>query len=74
MTFAELEHLAPSFDWGKYFDEAKLPRVDLNVAEPNFIRELDKELRETPVAAWKTYLTWQLLDSASPWLSRPWPT
>jgi putative endopeptidase len=24
-----------------------------------------------PVAIWKLYLTWQLLESASPWLSRP---
>jgi endothelin-converting enzyme/putative endopeptidase len=71
MTFAELEKLAPSFDWGKYFDEAKLPRVALNVNEPKFIQELENELKETPVSAWKTYLTWQLLDSASPWLSRP---
>ena len=71
MTFAELEKLAPSFDWATYFDEAKLPRVDLNVNEPKFIKQVDKELKATPVATWKSYLTWQLLDSASPWLSRP---
>ena len=71
MTFAQLKQLAPNFDWDKYFDEAKLSRVDLNVAEPKFIQQFDKELKETPVAIWKIYLTWQLLDSASPWLSKP---
>jgi endothelin-converting enzyme/putative endopeptidase len=71
MTFAQLKELAPRFDWDTYFDEAKLPRVDLNVTEPKFIQQLNRELMETPVATWKAYLTWQLLDSASPWLSRP---
>lgn len=71
MTFAELEKLAPSVDWATYFDEAKLARADLNVNEPKFIKQVDKELKGTPVATWKMYLTWQLLDSASPWLSRP---
>jgi endothelin-converting enzyme/putative endopeptidase len=71
MTFAELEKLAPSVDWATYFDEAKLPREDLNVSEPKFIKQVDKELKATPVATWKVYLTWQLLASASPWLSRP---
>ena len=70
MTFAELKKLAPHFDWDKYFDEAKLPRGDLNVAEPKFVQQLDKELTETSVATWKAYLKWHLLDSASPWLSK----
>lgn len=69
-TFAQLKELAPHFDWDKYFDEARLPRADLNVAEPKFVQQLDKELKETPVATWKAYLKWQLLNSASPWLSR----
>ena len=71
MTFMQLEQLAPSFPWGKYFDEANLPRTDVNVAEPKLLQQLDKELKETPVATWKAYFTWQLLDSASPWLSKP---
>jgi endothelin-converting enzyme/putative endopeptidase len=71
MTFAQLKQLAPRFDWDTYFDEAKLPRGDINVAQPKLIQQLDKALEETPVAAWKTYLTFQLLDSAAPSLSRP---
>jgi putative endopeptidase len=70
-SFADLEKLAPHFDWKAYFDEAKLPRAELNVAEPKFLQQFDKELGETSLADWKTYLKWQLLDSASPWLSQP---
>ena len=71
MTFTQLQQLAPGVDWSAYFAEARLPRVDLNVAEPNFLRQLDVELRETPLPVWKVYLRWRLLDSASPFLSKP---
>ena len=70
MTFTQLQQLAPGVDWSAYFAEAGLPRVDLNVAEPNLLRRLDVELRETPLPVWKAYLRWQLLDSASPFLSK----
>ena len=71
LTFAELTRLAPRFDWAKYFAEAGLPRSDVNVAEPAFLEQLNRELDATPVAVWKAYLTWHLLDSASPWLAKP---
>jgi putative endopeptidase len=71
MTFTQLEQLAPGVDWSTYFGEAGLPRVDLNVEEPNLLRQLDVELRETPLLVWKAYLRWRLLDAASPFLSRP---
>jgi predicted metalloendopeptidase len=51
--------------------EAGLPRTDVNVAEPAFLERLDRELASTPVEVWKAYLTWHLLESASPWLARP---
>ena len=69
MSFAELDALAPAVGWPAYFDEAKLPREDVAVAEPKLLRQIDKELRETPVDVWKPYLMWHLLESASPWLS-----
>ena len=69
-TFADLQKLAPHFDWAAYFDASKLPRVDMNVQEPDFMREFDRQLAETKVADWKTYLTWQLLHAAAPVLSK----
>jgi len=70
VTFAQLKKLAPHFDWEAYFDEAKLPKVPLNVAEPKLLQQLDKALVETPVATWNAYLKLQLLESASPSLSK----
>jgi endothelin-converting enzyme/putative endopeptidase len=69
-TFAELQKMVPHFDWAAYFDGARLPRVDLNVFEPDFLHEVDRQLVETPVADWKTYLRWHLLHSAAPALAK----
>jgi putative endopeptidase len=69
-TFAQLAGLAPAVDWAAYFDEAALPRAEVNVAEPRLLRQLDRELRETPVAVWRAYLRFRLLEAAAPNLSR----
>jgi len=69
--FEDLTAQAPHFDWAAYFEEAGLPRKDLNVEEPKFVAQVEKELAGTPPLAWRTYLRWQLLASAAPWLSRP---
>jgi endothelin-converting enzyme/putative endopeptidase len=69
VTFAQLA--SARFDWDRYFTGAGLPRADLNVTEPAFLERLDRELVSTPVDVWKAYLTWHLLESASPWLARP---
>jgi putative endopeptidase len=69
-TFAQLKAQAPRVEWEPYFDEAGVPREPVNVAEPRFLQQVDKELKTTPVAVWKSYLKWRLLDAAAPWLSR----
>jgi len=70
-TFAQLVELAPAVDWPAYFDGARLPRADVNVAEPRLLRQLDRSLRETPVAVWRSYLRFKLIEAAAPYLSRP---
>jgi len=70
-TFAELQKLAPRVDWAAYFDGARLPRADLNVAEPKFLQEVDRQLAEVPLASWKTYLKWHLISDAAASLSAP---
>jgi endothelin-converting enzyme/putative endopeptidase len=70
-SYADLKKLAPAVDWDGYFTAAKLSRADLNVAEPKFMQEVDRQIRETPLADWKTYLKWQFLNSAAGTLSDP---
>ena len=63
MSYADLKKLSPAVDWDGYFTAAKITRADLNVAEPKFMREVDRQLRETSLPEWKTYLKWQLLSN-----------
>jgi endothelin-converting enzyme/putative endopeptidase len=68
--FADLTKLAPSFGWAAYFDAGKMPHADLNVTQPKFLEQVEKELKSTPVAQWRTYLEWQVLHAAADTLSK----
>ena len=70
-SFSDLQKMTPRFDWTAYFAAAGLPRADLNVSEPNFMKEVDRQLAEVPLATWKLYLKWHLLSAASDTLSAP---
>lgn len=70
-AFADLSKLVPSFDWAKYFDAAGMPRNAVNVMQPKFMQQVEKELATTPIAQWQTYLQWQLLNTAADSLSTP---
>src|SRR5262245_35923180 len=68
-TYADLKKLTPAVDWDGYFTGAKLSRADLNVSEPKFMQEIDRQFRETSLADWKTYLKWHFLHNAADQLS-----
>ncbi len=71
MSVAQLQQLTPRFDWGAYFRGAGVTSPSVNVAEPAFFVELDRQLTATPLADWKAYLRWHVLRDASPSLSTP---
>jgi endothelin-converting enzyme/putative endopeptidase len=72
MTLAEAQKLTPDFDLKSYFDAAGVnPSVAVNVDQPKFMEEIEKQLKVTSLDDWKTYLEWQVLLSASSSLSKP---
>jgi putative endopeptidase len=71
-TFAQLRAMAPHFDWTAYFQHKHIPTdVDLNVDQPKFMQEFDRQLQQVSLADWKVYLKWQLLSSVANSLSAP---
>jgi len=71
-TFSQLQALVPHFDWTAYFQHKQIPSdVDMNMDQPKFLQEFDRQLREAPLADWKVYLKWQLLNSTAGSLSAP---
>src|SRR5580693_9837960 len=71
-TFAQLQAMAPHIDWAAYFQHKQIPQdADMNVDQPKFMQELDQQIQHTPLADWKVYLKWRLLDSTANSLSAP---
>jgi putative endopeptidase len=71
MTLAELEKLAPDFRWNDYFSAMGFtPAAELNVAVPKYVQSVDGLMKGLPMAAWKSYLRWELLRAATPALPK----
>ena len=70
VALAKFKAMAPAFDWDRYFSIQGVPSLaELNVTEPQFFAELQKELTSRPLADWKAYLRWHVVHSESPYLS-----
>lgn len=71
MTRADLQKIAPAFDWDRYFDESGIGNVTtLNVSEPKFFKALQKEIASVPLADWKAYLRWHAVHAKAAYLSK----
>ncbi|MGA3131801.1 MAG: M13 family metallopeptidase [Terracidiphilus sp.] len=69
-TVDDFEKLTPEFDWKVYFGSVGIGHFDtLNVAVPDFFKGLNALLGSEPVAAWKSYLRWQVLHGEATNLS-----
>jgi endothelin-converting enzyme/putative endopeptidase len=66
-----LEKMTPHFDWNTFVKKAGVAPSDLNVEQPEFMAEVERQFASTPLADWKTYLRWQLLNTAARILSQP---
>jgi putative endopeptidase len=64
--------LAPNFSLNRYFKTMGTPAFsELNVSNPDFFKQVNAVIESEPLEAWKTYVSWHLLNSAAPWLSKP---
>jgi putative endopeptidase len=71
-TLAELEQIAPSFDWTTYFGKIGVgPFQTLNVGQPGFFEAVNKAIDSQSLDTWKSYLRWHAIHEAAPWLSDP---
>ena len=67
---ADLAKKTPHFSWKSYYANVGIPEpAAVNLAQPAFFEAADRLLADTPLDDWKTYLRWQLLSAAAPFLS-----
>jgi endothelin-converting enzyme/putative endopeptidase len=66
-----LAKMTPHFDWTAYIKSTGVSPSQINVDQPAFMAEVERQLASTPIAAWKIYLKWQVLNNAAMALSQP---
>ena len=72
MSTQQAEALGPDFALDSYFAAARTPNFsELNVTNPEFFKQVNAVIEKEPLSAWKTYVSWHVLDAAAPWLSKP---
>ncbi|NOZ45702.1 MAG: M13 family metallopeptidase [Chlorobi bacterium] len=70
MNFSELKNLVTNIDWDYYFNTIHIPdTVAINVAQPEFMKEVGNMLTQTSLDDWKNYLQWNLIDHNANYLS-----
>ena len=67
----DLQKMTPHFDWAAYLNNAGIAHGVMNVDQPEFMAEVERQLTSTPIDQWKTYLRWQLLNNFAENLSQP---
>jgi putative endopeptidase len=72
MKIAEADALTPNFKWAAFGKELGVPAyAELNIAQPDFLREFNKMTTDVSYADWKTYLRWRVLTRAAGRLAKP---
>jgi endothelin-converting enzyme/putative endopeptidase len=70
MSLAQVEGLAPSFDWKKYLAVVNAPESPKYiVTAPEFFRGFEKLLQQRSLEDWKAYLRWQVLHGSARFLN-----
>ncbi|MFZ0419181.1 MAG: M13 family metallopeptidase [Candidatus Sulfotelmatobacter sp.] len=64
--------LAPDLYLNRFFVAVGAPSfTELNVGNPDFFKQVNSVVESEPLDALKTYVSWQVLRTAAPWLSQP---
>ncbi len=67
MTLAQISGLTPDWSWESYLHTMSAPAVDqANLRQPDFFKEMNRELTAVSLADWRVYLRWQLLHAYAP--------
>jgi putative endopeptidase len=77
MNLRQADLLTPNVEWATYFHAIGLPSPatqSYDVSQPEFLHELGTMMVSRTAVSWRdwrTYLRWQLVNGAAPYLSSP---
>ncbi len=68
----DLTAMTPNINWATLFVDMKIHGADsVVVNNPGFLKTFDSLLVALPLKDWKTYLSWEVINTAAPNLSSP---
>src|SRR3984957_9189494 len=63
LPLADLEKLAPDFDFRVYFNHVTTRLIEtVNVTNPDYLKAVDELITSLPIDAWRSYFRWQILS------------
>jgi putative endopeptidase len=63
LPLAELEKLAPNFDFHVYFKHVTTRPIEtVNVTNPDYLKTVDELISSVPIDSWRSYFRWQILS------------
>lgn len=66
IPLGEAQAIIPNFSLADYMKARGIPAVtEINFGQPGFFKEVNTMFTDVPVASWKTYLRWMVLNSAA---------
>ena len=68
-TYEELLKEYPDFDWNTLFSTMNVKVKEISISQPSAVKEAIAIINDTPIDQIKTYIKWQLINSASSYLS-----
>jgi endothelin-converting enzyme/putative endopeptidase len=72
MTRDQAIALGPNFELNRYFVSVGAPAfTELNVTNPEFFKKVNGVIATESLDSLNTYVSWQVLNGVSPWLSQP---
>jgi endothelin-converting enzyme/putative endopeptidase len=66
-----LQAMTPHFSWKRYLDRTNMAEGQVNVTQPLYMEEVERELATAPLSDWRAYLRWQVVHAAADALSDP---
>jgi putative endopeptidase len=73
MSLKELQALTPSFSWDEYLKTlgGAPPTAHYLILTPDFFKGVEQLIHSASLEDWKTYLSWQLVNTSGSLLSEP---
>lgn len=71
MSQDDLDKISVNINWNAYYKSLGYSnKSSLNVAQPNFVANLNKMVKDYPIESWKTFMKWKLVNRTAAYLSK----